>query len=269
MLQLNANHTRAAQDLLVQHMIEAGAAMACIAEPYSVPDSRLWFGDLDGVAAIHWNPLVCRMEARPIERGPGFVAIRIDKLRVYSTYLPSNEPRINFEDRLDRLADSIRRTGPSPLIVMGDFNAALVSWGSGRPNLRGEIVEEWSASLDLVLLNVGTTPTCSRFQGVSIVDLTWCSVDITDRIVNWRVMADVESLSDHFTIVVILALSTFARNGGNGYRSRVGFSRWSHKSMDWDLLRAAITLKDWLCPQPIQCEPEEAASRLGELLVQA
>lgn len=146
-VQLNVNHSRAAQDLLIQRMVETGAGLACIAEPYIVPESHLWFGDLDSTAAIYWSPQKCRMEVRLIGNSRGYVGIRIRGWRMYSVYLPSNKRRLDLENRLDRLADSVRRTGPSPFIIMGDFNAALISWGSRHTNLRGKMVEDWAASL--------------------------------------------------------------------------------------------------------------------------
>lgn len=65
-----------------------------------------------------------------MESGDGFVAVRMNKLQIYNVYFSSNEHRDVFEERLDRLAESIRRTGPSPVIVVGDFNATSVVWGS-------------------------------------------------------------------------------------------------------------------------------------------
>lgn len=112
------------------------------------------------------------MEVRPIESGWGYVGIRIGGLRIYSVYLPPNECRADLKDRLDRLANSVRRAGPSPYVIMGDFNAALINWGSRYTNIRGELVDRWAATMDLVLLNIGATPTYIRAQVTSIVDLT-------------------------------------------------------------------------------------------------
>lgn len=61
-----------------------------------------------------------------MESGDGFMAVRIDKLRVYCVYFSPNERRDVFEERLDRLADSIWRTSPVPVLVVGDFNAISV-----------------------------------------------------------------------------------------------------------------------------------------------
>lgn len=122
--------------------------------------------------------------------------------------------------------------------------------------------------MDLVLLNVGSTPTCIRAQGSSIVDLTWCSPDRASKIDSWKV-GDDEILSDHSLVEINLRLSAVIEGSGRGYGRQASFPRWSLIKMNWDLLKAAITLKYWLCPQPIFCDPEEAAVRLGQLLEEA
>lgn len=268
-VQLNINHCRAAQDMLMQHVMETGAGLACVAEPYMVPDSQLWFGDLDNTAAVYWHPRACKLEVRPIVRGRGFVGIKIGGWRMFSVYLSPNECRKDFEDRLDRLADSVRRTGPSPFVIMGDFNAASTSWGSKRTNMRGEVLEEWAASLDLVLLNVGTSPTCIRAQGTSVVDLTWCSPDMAKNMSNWRVIGDTETMSDHALIEIEIKQHVDAEITDCRRKKQATFPRWSTKSMNWDLLTAAMITKDWLCPQPVLCDSEEAAARLVQLLEEA
>lgn len=53
--------------------------------------------------------------------------------------------------------------------------------------MRGELIEEWANSLNLVLLNEGNESTCVRSQGDSIVDLTWCSYNLVGKIHDWRV----------------------------------------------------------------------------------
>lgn len=170
------------------------------------------------------------MEVRPVDSGWGFVEVRIGGLRVYSVCLPPNESRADLEDRLDRLTNSVRKTGPSPYVIMGDFNAASINWCSRYTNICGEIVDGWAATMDLVLLNVGATPTCIREQGTSIVDLSWCSQDMVHRVVNWRVVADEETLSDHCLIEITLRLLLDAESNG-GKNRRNDFPKWALQHM--------------------------------------
>lgn len=72
------------------------------------------------------------------------------------------------------------------VVICGDFNARSLTWDPTLTNYRGELVEEWAASCELRLLNIGREPTCIRHQGMSVVDLSWSSVDVVDRL-DWRV----------------------------------------------------------------------------------
>jgi len=65
-------------------------------------------------------------------------------------------------------------------------------------------VEEWAASLGLILQNRGTVSTCVRPQEESIVDLTWAIPPAARMVTNWRVVTGVYSDSDHLYIQVDL-----------------------------------------------------------------
>lgn len=132
---------------------------------------------------------------------------------------------------------------------------------------RGDNVEEWAASLDLNILNRGSAPTCIRAQSTSIVDLSWGSADIVPKVIGWRVASMTETLSDHALIVMDVEWRGIrVRYGG---KPGEAFPRWSLRSMDHDLLIAAMVLLDWFCPQPLNCEADVAADRLQELLTSA
>ena len=51
--------------------------------------------------------------------------------------------------------------------------------------------------MDMRLLNSGCTSTCVRWRGESIIDLSWASPPTARRVAGWRVMEDIETLSDH------------------------------------------------------------------------
>lgn len=57
-----------------------------------------------------------------------------------------------FSRSLDNL-NHVLISMADPLLVCGDFNARSVLWGSPTTNRRGELVERWSAALDIRLLN--------------------------------------------------------------------------------------------------------------------
>lgn len=53
--QVNLNHARCAQDLLLQSM-QFRTGVALISEPYGVPQNEDWASDMDRVATIYRNP---------------------------------------------------------------------------------------------------------------------------------------------------------------------------------------------------------------------
>ena len=90
------------------------------------------------------------------------------------------------------------------LLILGDFNAKSSAWGSPNTNARGHALVEWATSLDLRLLNSGDTNTCVRWQGESIVDLSWASPILAQQVSMWEVLEGTETLSDHLYIAIHL-----------------------------------------------------------------
>lgn len=67
---------------------------------------------------------------------------------------------------------------------------------------------------------------------------------MANRMNNWRVAVDTETLSDHSLVEVELRQPAVTEANGCKERRQVTFPRWSLKNMNWDLLKAAIALKD-------------------------
>lgn len=125
------------------------------------------------------------------------MAVDWNNILVCCCYLSPNLPRAELEGILDDLLNKLQRTNYQGKLILGDFNAKSPLWGSIRKNTRGNLIEEWASSLNLILLNEGNEDTCVRSQGASIVDLTWCSHSLMGKIYDWRVDRWTESLSDH------------------------------------------------------------------------
>jgi hypothetical protein len=102
-----------------------------------------------------------------------------------------------YEAYWDGVAHCIRGYLPCPLLVLGKFNARQRAWNDRLDNAQGETVLDWAATLDLRLLNRGFVPTCVRWQGESIVDLSWATPSALAMVSGWRVAEEVVSLSDH------------------------------------------------------------------------
>lgn len=76
-MQVNLNHARRAQDLLLQFMDERGSSVAIISEPYRVPAGNpQWVGSPDGTAAIKWRRTASPLPYNRVAGGMGYVLAR-------------------------------------------------------------------------------------------------------------------------------------------------------------------------------------------------
>lgn len=60
--------------------------------------------------------------------------------------------------------------------------------------------------MDLVLINEGNANTCVAWRGESIVDLTWATPLAAGLIRRWRVLEEIETLSDDLYIEMGLTI---------------------------------------------------------------
>lgn len=241
-LQANLNHARRAQDLFIQSILEGSFSLGIAAEPHGIPNNSNWFGDLDGVVAISWwNACHETRPASPKGKGKGWVAMDWVGVLVVGVYLSPNIGIGDVETRLDEITRFIQTNrNMGKLLILGDFNAKSTTWAERRTDPRGRLVEDWAAMLDLRLLNWGSTPTCVRESGSSIVDLSWASPGILHKIGNWRVMEELETLSDHHYIAMELTRCQPGSGGANG----IGRA-WSLKKLNPDMFRAALMAATW------------------------
>ena len=264
-IQCNLNHCRGAQDLLLQCLAEWSIALAVVAEPYRVPDHPRWFGDDGDSVAIYWGGGEGDPPCSLLERGQGFVAVQWGSLVVVGCYVSPNCTLAVFEGYLDEVRDCVRRYLPRPVIVLGDFNARSRAWGDARDDIRGETVLEWSAGLDLRLQNRGSVSTCVRWQGESIVDLTWATPAAARIVSGWRVAEEAETLSDHRHIIFDVAIHP---PGSDSRRRRSSPPRrWSVKRLDRDALETAAIVAAWPeTDDQILPDPEEEAAWFRETM---
>lgn len=241
LLQANVGRSRGAQDLFLQTLAESGCTLGIAAEPNYIPEKHpCWVGDDLGSVAITWRwwqgAPVCAL----VEKGRRYVAVRWGPVAVVGVYLPPSGTLADFEEWLEDLEACVRRLQPLPILVAGDFNSWSRTWGSRRTGVRGRTLEEWAAALDLVLLNRGKTATCIRTQGESIIDLTWASPAAARMVRRWKVVTDLEHLSDHRYILVQLEIPTIP--GNKRHRSE---QRWTLRKLNEDALLASVTSAVW------------------------
>lgn len=241
-IQANLNHCSAAQDLLLQDVLEENIHVAFISEPLSVPDSPAWIADKTKKAAIWWNCTRCELPCVLVKRSDGFVIVRMGDIILVSCYITPNCAWRAYVEYLERIRDTLEEFSGLRILIGGDFNARSTVWGDRRTNGRGELMLDIMSELDLRVLNVGNAPTCVRAQGSSIVDTTWASPGLLSAISGWRVDTDGECLSDHRRIRFEIDFKPDVRREDR----RSLFPKWALGSFEPDYFAAACEVVMWL-----------------------
>lgn len=229
----------------MQTVSEWSVALGVISEPYKVPKHPRWFGDAANEVAIYWGGARGDPPCRQVDSDSGIVVVEWGSIIVCGCYVSPNCSLSAYETYLGKLEVFVRKYFSRPILVLGDLNARSRVWGDVQDSVRGETLLEWAAALDLRLLNQGSVSTCVRWQGESIVDLSWASQSAERLVSEWRVAEEVVTLSDHRFIVFNVLHS---RPDGTN-RRRFGASLgWALKRLDKDLLIAAAHSAAWVPP---------------------
>ncbi|CAK1579721.1 unnamed protein product [Parnassius mnemosyne] len=241
-LQANINHCACAQDLLLQSMAQWSINIAVVAEPYSVWPRKDWVADLNGSVAIISSAAAGTPTLEGVRRGQGCVAARFGEFVVVGVYFSPNRSLAELHNSLAELRAVVVGSYPLPVLVLGDFNAKNLAWGSRRTDVRGRMVEDWALETGLVVLNRGSVPTCVRMRVESVVDISFASPALSPRATDWRVMEGVETYSDHRYIrfdVSTQPSSTPVQQAPSG-------PRWALKQLDRELLLEASIVQAWV-----------------------
>jgi len=223
--------------LLVQNVSKYDFDIACVSESAGVQNPR-WFSSVtDRTAAIYIGSANLRGRCSLVKAGLNYVIVSCDRYQWISVYLAPSLSPADFHTTLDELSAAIGDLGGRNILV-GDFNAKSLMWGSAFTNWRRSAVERWGAELDLVLINSGSTPTYASEIGESIIDLTWVTADVCRLVSGWRVLSNEESLSDHRYIVF-----RFGDIVSGSIGRLAPYSRWNTKTLDRDLFVETV---DWL-----------------------
>jgi ribonuclease HI len=127
------------------------------------------------------------------------VALRVHlhkTITICSLYIP---PKYKLQGReLDNLLDQL----PSPVLLLGDFNAHNIIWGCNKTNNRGKVIEDFITRQDLCVLNKKDTHTYLHPSSGSFssIDLSICSPSLFLDL-DWAVAED-QCGSDHFPIFI-------------------------------------------------------------------
>lgn len=244
-VQINLNHCYDAQQLLWKSAADWKCDVAMIAEPYRIPTNNdNWVSDCAGLTAIQV------LGRHPIQEvisrtHEGFVVAKIADTYFCSVYAPPSWSLDQFHEMLESLTEVL--LGRNPVVIGGDFNAWSTDWGSRFTNHRGRSLNEALATLDVCLLNEGTSSTCRRphLGAESIVDITFCSLSLYPYS-NWRVCEDY-SASDHQAIRFCIGQRPRIASDG----SRASERRWKWAMFDKDLFVEAFCSEVDPLPQSV------------------
>lgn len=183
-----------------------------------------------GVATFVSNSIPSKVI--PITTTLEAIAVEIQhplKLNICNVYLPGDQ-QITCED-LSMLLDQI----PYPRIVLGDFNAHNIMWGSNHTDKRGRTVEDLMDSHSLLLLNTGDSTRFNAFNGnFTAIDLAFCSASLFPKL-SWYTDEHLSG-SDHLPIYIDLPLRDF--NEPSPETCCLGWNikkaKWQHFSDDID-----------------------------------
>ena len=233
-LQANINHCACAQDLLLQSMAQWLINIAVVAEPYFVLPREDWVADLSGSVTIVSSAAAGTPTLEGVRRGRGCVAARFGEIVVVGVYFSPSRTLAEFHNSLAELSVVVGNHS-LPVLVLGDFNAKNLAWGSRCTDVRGRMVEDWALEKGLVVLNRGSVPTCVRMRGESVVDISFASPALSPRVIDWRVMEGVETYSDHRYIRFDVSTQTSSAP----VQQAPSGPRWALKQLDRELLLEA------------------------------
>lgn len=200
-IQVNLRRMGAARSLLTQAARERETDVLLISEPpRGPPDNDKCRSGVDHGAQIFFTDSA-RMAVDTSFSGRGFVGVSAGGFLLVSCYLPSSLTNAQYKSWLDDIGIGYSRFPNAELLVTGDFNARVREWGSDRTDLRGELLLEFAAGLDLVCDNVGNAPTFDSVIGTSVIDFTLSRLTGGRRVVGWKIDYDCFTGSDHNSIV--------------------------------------------------------------------
>jgi hypothetical protein len=191
-LQINMNHCRAAQDLLLHNASKWKCDVLIISEAYRPIHCYRWICAPTGAAIAVMNP---KLKVGKSGAEEGIAWADIEDIRMCSGYVSPNRDLDTFTKTITYVEKVAR--GCKKLLVAGDFNAKAAAWGSKRTDQRGELLLLSAAVTDLAVVNVGDAPTFDTGLRTSVIDITLASREVAPLTCDWHVMKDEESLSDH------------------------------------------------------------------------
>ncbi|XP_035213349.1 uncharacterized protein LOC118187268 [Stegodyphus dumicola] len=217
-LQINLQHARAAVAQSIQYALDNSIDIIIAQEPYTRNGAAVGF-------PIQWTVIQKPSQEHPPraiivccnpEWSPTVAALEQDNvaillevlsmsLIVTSNYSPPTADIGTTTGFLNRIIYQHRLPD---MIIAGDFNAHNTAWGYRATDSKGQAMEDFISSNNLVLQNTTEAPpSFDRVFAQGWPDLTLTTPHTAPFLQDWKVV-DEESLSDHKYITFTLAKHT-------------------------------------------------------------
>lgn len=173
------------------------------------------------------------------------MAIEVRDMVLISCYISPKTSLMEFSAILKKMEANIKSLNNRIQVVLcGDFNAHSMAWGSKYESCKGNRLVRWTEINNLVLINEGDSPTCVRPQGTSIIDLTWSTPVLANKIKEWKVEEDMLSLSDHSYITFRIAIGRINKVESKVGRKVTKSLRWKMDTLDQRMYDEVL---EWKC----------------------
>lgn len=228
--QINLHHCIEASAILAKDLAGGQTNLALIQEPYINKnrvhgmDARncdyFYSGNRPRTCVVvnkQWNaamiPQFCGNDLMAVKLSVNLGEVTRD-IVVASAYFPFYSPTPAPEKVVEDLVNHCNLS-KTPLVMSCDANAHNVLWGSTDTNVRGTQVAEFISAHNLFILNRGNKPTFVTRTRKEVLDITLCTLDLFNSVVNWEVSEE-NSLSDHryikFSLTCLIPQPRFFRN---------------------------------------------------------
>jgi hypothetical protein len=130
LIQSNLNHCSAAQDLILQYMVEEKVDIALLSDHYRIPTtSNAWLTGTGSCRAAIYTA-GDGVTVANVLRDAEFVSARLNGVQIFCCYASPNQTHEEFGDFLHRLEVSVRSIHRGvPVLIAGDLK------GKRNPNL--------------------------------------------------------------------------------------------------------------------------------------
>lgn len=231
-LQINLNKSQQATESALQLAIELQIDIIFVQEPWLIPKSQ-HHGDYRETRSVNHQNFIQILPNHNSSERPRTLVYVAKKIRSQVLLAP-NSPRdpdfqelemvvdnskitlINIYNQIDQLTKTQKTTDrclfkihpQKNTIIMGDFNIHHPLWESlASISSEGEELMDWMDEHQMELLNIPGEGTFYRphMSHATVIDLTFASGAMSERIQDWQVIDDIGS--DHLGILFTVVLS--------------------------------------------------------------